>query len=183
MGAYRVARRYAEAASELAEEQHLSEQVALDLDMVRNTLKNSRELVAFLKSPVISKEKKNSVLSDLFRTKVTSFTFSFLALLLEKGREDVLVPIIDQFFKMQDDRLGITELEIQSASELTGDQQKAIVKRFETITGKTVRVTQTVDKELIGGFIARVDDTVYDGSVQRQLELLRARFAGDAGSN
>jgi len=183
MSVYRVARRYAEAVSELAEEQKQSERVAADLELIRKTLMGSRELVTFLKSPVISKEKKQTVIGDLFRSKVSGFTFSFLALLLDKGREDVLRAIVDEFFKLRDDRLGIITLDVRAATELTGDQQGNIVKRFETMTGKTIRVSFSVDKELKGGIVARVGDTVFDGSIQRQLELLRERFAEGNGRN
>ena len=183
MSAYRVARRYAEAALELAEEQKQGERLAADLELIQRAMKESLEFHAFLKSPVISKDKKRTVMADLFKAKVSSLTIDFLNLLIEKGREDVLDSILVEFFKMRDDRLGIVTLELRAAIELTGDQQKAIAKRFEEITRKKIRVAFSVDKQLKGGFVARVGDTVYDGSVTRQLELLRERFAEGAGRN
>ena len=182
MSVSRVARRYAEAASELAEEQQQSEQLATDLDLIGKVLMGSRELKAFLKSPVISKDKKLIVVGELFRSKVSPFTFNFLKLLLEKGREEVLADIVEEYSRLRDERLGIVSLDVSTAIELTSDQQGVIVKRFETITGKKIRVSFSVDKELKGGVVARVGDTVYNGSLQRQLELLRERFA-EAGNN
>ena len=183
MSAYRVARRYAEAALELAEEQKQSERLAGDLELIQKAIKESLEFYAFLKSPVISKDKKRTVMADLFKAKVSTLTMDFLNLLIEKGREDVLDSILVEYFRMRDDRLGIVILELRAAIELTGDQQKTIAKRFEEITRKKIRVAFSVDKQLKGGFIARVGDTVYDGSVTRQLELLRERFAEGAGRN
>ena len=182
MSLYRVARRYADAASELAEEQHQSEQLAKDLDLVGSWLKGSRELQAFLKSPVIPREKKLTVMSEIFRSRVSPFTFNFLTLLLEKGREDVLGDIVQEYLRLRDERLGIVTLDVHTATELTTEQQGVIVKRFESITKKKIRVSFSVEKELKGGIVARVGDTVYDGSIRRQLELLRERFA-EAGSN
>ena len=72
---------------------------------------------------------------------------------------------------------------MRAATELTKDQQQTIVKRFEGITRKKIRVAFSIDKQLKGGFVARVGDTVYDGSVRRQLELLRERFAEGVGRN
>jgi len=40
-----------------------------------------------------------------------------------------------------------------------------------------VVLDQSVEHELIGGFVARIGDTVFDGSVKQQLEILRKRFA------
>jgi len=183
MSAYRVARRYAEAALELAEEQKQGERVAADLEVVWKAMKESREFVAFLKSPVVPKEKKRSVLSAAFRPALSAFSFDFLILILDKGREAVLGDIISEYFKLRDERLGIVTLDVRAATELTSSQQQAIVKRFEEITRKKIRVAFSIDKQLKGGFVARVGDTVYDGSVRRQLELLRERFAEGVGQN
>jgi F-type H+-transporting ATPase subunit delta len=183
MSAYRVARRYAEAAIGLAEDQKQGERLAGDLELIQKAMKESLELQSFLKNPVISKEKKLTALSELFKARVGTLAFDFLNLLVEKGREDVLDSILVEYFKMRDDQLGIMTLELRAAVDLTSDQQKTIAQRFEEMTRKKIRVVFSVDKQLKGGFVARVGDTVYDGSVSRQLELLRSRFAEGAGRN
>ena len=183
MSVYRVARRYAEAALELGEEQKQGERLAADLELVGKAISGSREFVALLKSPVIGKEKKRTILTELFQPRVSGLTLSFLDLILEKGREDLMVAIIDEFFKLRDDRLGILALDVRAATEMTDDQQKTIVKRFEEMTQKKIRVSFSIDKQLKGGFVARVGDTVYDGSIRRQLELLRERFAEGVARN
>jgi F-type H+-transporting ATPase subunit delta len=183
MSAYRVARRYAEAVIGLAEDQKQGERLAGDLEMIQKAIRESFELQSFLKSPVISKEKKRAVLADLFKAKVGTFTSDFLNLLVEKGREDVLDSILIEYFKMRDNQLGIVTLDLRAAVDLTNDQQKAIAKRFEAMTRKKIRIVFSVDKQLKGGFVARVGDTVYNGSVSRQLELLRDRFAEGSGRN
>jgi F-type H+-transporting ATPase subunit delta len=183
MSAYRVARRYAEAAIELAEDQKQGERLAGDLELIQKAMKESVELQSFLKSPVISKEKKRAVLSELFKARMGTLAFDFLNLLVEKGREDVLESILVEYFKMRDDQLGIITLQLRAGVDLTFDQQNTIAKRFEEMTRKKIRVVFSVDKQLKGGFVARVGDTVYDGSVSRQLELLRSRFAEGTGRN
>jgi F-type H+-transporting ATPase subunit delta len=183
MSAYRVARRYAEAAIGLAGEQKQGERLAGDLELIQKTMRESAEMQGFLKSPVISKDKKRAVLESLFKSKVGPLAFDFLNLLVEKGREDVLDAILVEFFKMRDEELGIMTLDLRAAVELTADQQKVIAKRFEEMTRKKIRIVFSVDKQLKGGFVARVGDTVYDGSITRQLELLRKRFAEGAGRN
>jgi F-type H+-transporting ATPase subunit delta len=183
MRAYRVARRYAEAVLELAADQKQGERLAGDLELIQKAMKESVELQGFLKSPVISKEKKRAILASLFKAKVDVLAFDFLNLLVEKGREDVLESILVEYFKMRDDQLGIVTFELRAAVDMTSDQQKAIAKRFEGMTRKKIRVVFSVEKQLKGGFVARIGDTVYDGSVLRQLELLRERFAEGAGRN
>lgn len=183
MSAYRVARRYAEAALELAEEQKQGERLAGDLEMVWKAIKESPEFLAMLKSPVIPTEKKRVVFAEVFKSRISALAFNFLNMIIDKGREDVLGDIISVYFKLRDDRLGIVTLDVRAATELSSSQRQTIVKRFEEITQKKIRVSFSIDKQLKGGFVARVGDTVYDGSVQRQLELMRDRFAEGVGRN
>jgi F-type H+-transporting ATPase subunit delta len=41
---------------------------------------------------------------------------------------------------------------------------------------KKVRLKFRTDNEMVGGFIAKVGDTLYDASIKHQLELLRKQF-------
>lgn len=180
MSNVRVARRYAEALMNLAEEQKQLDRVADDLQAIQRLTMASHDLVLFLKSPVINKEKKLGIFAELFQKKVTPLTLHFLSLLTEKSREDILPQIIEQFFVLHDERLGIVNVQVKAIGELTRDQGKLLQQRLESHTKKKVRFTLSVDKLLKGGFVARVGDTVFDGSVKRQLELMKERFAEGA---
>lgn len=179
----RVARRYAESLMKSAEESKKIDRIAADIELLDRLTKESHEFHLFLKNPVINREKKRSVFVELFGKKLSSMTNDFLQLITQKGREDLLPDIIQQFFVLRDERLGIVNVTIKAAVELSNDQQEKIKRRFEGVTHKTVRLAFSLDKQVLGGFIARVGDTVYDGSVKRQLEMLRERFAQGVGSN
>lgn len=183
MANIRVAARYAEALLTAAEEQKLLDRVAADMMALEETMRKSREFSLFLKNPIVKREKKQRVLAELFGKTLHAMTVGFLVLLAEKGREEFLHDICTQFFALHDARLGIVNVKIRAATELSGDQQKLIQRHFEGITQKKVRLQMSVEKELRGGFLARVGDTVFDGSVKRQLELLRERFAEGVGVN
>jgi F-type H+-transporting ATPase subunit delta len=183
MEGLRAARRYAEAVLGMSEEMKQVDRLVSDMEVLRNAIKGSREFVSFLKSPVISKDKKRSVLAELFRHNIDESTLGFLDLLIEKNREDVLPLIIEEFFRLRDERMGVVTVDVRAAAELTKEQQQAIEKRFETMTRKSVRMAFSVDKQLKGGFVARVGDTVFDGSLRRQLELLRERFVEETARN
>jgi F-type H+-transporting ATPase subunit delta len=177
MANLRVANRYAEALLATAEELHILKKVSDDLTVIQRIIKESREFQLFLKSPVIKKEKKQVVFNATFGSTVQPLTIQFLSLLIEKEREDVLPSIIDAFFRLQDDILGIVHVRVKTAAELSQQQTMQLKQRFEAYSKKTVLIDQSLDKQLIGGFIARIGDTVFDGSVKQQLELLRKRFA------
>jgi F-type H+-transporting ATPase subunit delta len=172
----RVARRYAEAIVELAEERKQVDRVAEDFGLLRRIIAESRDFASFLRSPIISKEKKGSVLTTLFASRLGALTMDFLRLLTDKNREGVLGQITEEFVRLRDERLGIVNVDVRAVLELTKEQRGALERRFEEITRKKVLITVSLDKQLQGGFVAKVGDTVFDGSVRHQLELLRERF-------
>jgi F-type H+-transporting ATPase subunit delta len=173
----RIANRYAEALITTAEELHILKNVSDDLTDIQRIINDSHEFQLFLKSPVVRKEKKRQVFEATFGKSVQPLTLQFLSFLTEKGRENALQSIIESFFRLQDEILGIVNVHVKSATELSIQQIAQLEQRFETYSRKKVRINVVLDSQLIGGFIARIGDTMFDGSVKRQLELLRKRFA------
>lgn len=183
MADIRAAKRYAEALMSAAEEKKLLDRVTEDMQTLGRMVSESREMILFLKSPVIRTEKKAAILREILGKKLHDLTMSFVILLAEKGREGILPEIGTQFFALRDERLGIVSVEIKAAEEIPKDQHDRIQKRFEGLTQKKVRLAFSIDKQLKGGFLARVGDTVFDGTVKRQLELLKERFDKGVGPN
>ncbi len=177
MSQMRIARRYAEALMMSADAEKQLEAVGTDLRELQSLIQTSADFRLFLRSPVIRHERKAEVLQTLFGKRLHAVTNRFLALLAEKGREDALPEIIEEFFRQQDEKLGIVRVDVRAAADLTREQSDRIRERFESLTRKTVRIEFSLDRALRGGFVARVGDTVFDGSVQHQLEELRKRFA------
>ena len=179
MANLRIANRYAEALLTTAEELHILKKVSDDLTVIRLIIKESHDFQLFLKSPVIKKEKKLGVFKATFESSVQPLTIQFLSLLIEKEREDALPSVLEAFFRLQDEMLGIVHVSVQTAAELSEQQKAQLKQKFEVYSHKEVFIDLSLDKQLIGGFIARIGDTVFDGSVKQQLKLLRKRFAGD----
>lgn len=176
MTSTRVARRYAEALMFSAEDQGHLDRVVEDAGILVQFLRESRDLRLFLHNPVIRKERKIEILESIFADRMSASTMLFLTQLVERGREELLSGILDQFFALHDDKLGIVNLSLHSAVDLTKKQEKAIQEKFEALTKKKIRLAVSTDPSLKGGCVARVGDTVYDSSVKRALEVLRDQF-------
>ena len=74
------------------------------------------------------------------------------------------------------DRQNVVHAEVTSAEPLSADRIQAIEQRLATVTGKRVSMTTKVDKDIIGGVVARVGSTVYDASIATQLKKIRERL-------
>jgi F-type H+-transporting ATPase subunit delta len=172
----RVTRRYAKALFDLAKEQNILDQIESDMILLRKSMADSEEMVAFLQSPVIQVTEKRSLVAKIFKDKVNRVTFDFLNLLLHKNREELLSEIITYFLKYLDDSKGILRGELLTAYELSAAQITTLKNQLDRITGKNVTLQEKVDSSLIGGFVVRLDDTVIDTSIKNQLDKMREKL-------
>lgn len=176
---FRAAQRYARALITLAEEQNKLETIVGDLERISSIVRSSRELELFLQNPTIGKEKKRSALDEIFSARVDELTLRFVLFLVTKGRENILMQIIEHYRQMVDEKLGIVRVDVRSVIEFNTKQEQGLRSQLEGYTGKKVRVTYSLDRSLKGGFLARLGDTVFDASIRRQLELIEKKFMSD----
>lgn len=176
MSNQRVAQRYASALMALTGEQKKPDTIASDLLMVMNTIDSSRELRRVLASPIVSKEKKKAILRDVFKKKVGELVLLYLDVMTNKGRENILHDILKQYFVLRDEELGIVRAKVATSVDFSSKQENDLQKQLETMTKKKIVITFSTDKSVKGGFVARIGDTVLDGSVKRQLEILKKKL-------
>ena len=139
----------------------------------------SRELREVWDNPSIAAEQKRAVLDAIVeRTGVSRPVRNFVAVLIDKRRTRFLSEIVKQFAHHLNERLGIAEAQVTSARELTVQERAELEADLSRVTGKTVRANYEQNPALLGGAIARVGSTVYDGSVRGQLERIRQQLVG-----
>ncbi len=173
----RAAERYAGALLGLSSEMKKVDEVAADMRLVYNSIASSHELDLLFKSPVVNRFKKRGVVEGLFAEKINPLTLRFLILLIDKGREALVDKIAVEFAALLDQLLGIVTAELKAPYELDEKTTSRLRARLEKLVGKTVRISFLPDSELLGGFLVQIDDTVYDGSVRRQLEILKQQLS------
>ncbi|MGE5400864.1 MAG: ATP synthase F1 subunit delta [Ignavibacteriales bacterium] len=177
-----ISSRYASALMQLASEIDTFQQVSADMELVYNTIRDSRELQVVLLSPVIKSEDKSRVLTGIFETRVSTDSLSFLHFVIKKNREHLLFNIIRQFLVLRDQKLGVVNAEVYSVVDLTDDLKEKLSKRLEEYTKKKVRLSFSLKNELLGGFVVKINDTVIDASLSHQLELLKEQFLKEGSS-
>ena len=178
MNAPEVVRRYAATLLDAAEETGVLDAVRSDVQGVLETISNSQELDEFLNNPLISPEVQDRTLAAVFDGKVQVLTRNFLSLIAQRRRASFLVSVLSAFTEMVEEREGILSAEVVSAVELSDEQQGRLAERLAAYTGKQIRLHARVDSTLRGGLVARVGDTVFDGSLNTHLERLRRRLVG-----
>ena len=140
----------------------------------------SAELRNALSSPSVPPPRKRAVAGRIGeRLGISRIARNFLFVLADHRRFDILAEILEAFDVLLDERLGFTRAEISSARELGQPQRDAVSRELERLTGKKVKPRFAVDRDLLGGLVARIGSTVYDGSVRGQLQSLGKRLAAE----
>lgn len=173
----RIGYRYAKSIFDLAVEKGMTMVVNKDMDLIRQTCKGNTDLISFLKSPIIPSQKKQQVLTAIFGDKLQSeLTPLLIAAVVRKNREMYLYNIADAFTKLYDGKFNISRGILTTAEALTPESLAAIKAVIEEKTGNTFFFEEKVDANLIGGFILKIGDQLFDGSVSSALSKLRNEY-------
>jgi F-type H+-transporting ATPase subunit delta len=168
-----TARRYAEAAFEIAERDDSLAAWLAALAVAGERL-TAPEVLRLLSNPAIAASARVEVLERILRDDVTGAPRNLLALLVRRGRFELLPAVIREFTRLHHRREGIVEAIVTSATPLEDSEVEALQQRLVAMTGSRVELQQQVDPDLLGGLQVRVGDRLIDGSVRGRLERLRA---------
>jgi F-type H+-transporting ATPase subunit delta len=121
--------------------------------------------------------RKQRVLGELAAiAPVSPVLLRFLQLLVARGH----LPLLPEVAREVEARVltleRVVAAEITTAVPLAGDRRAALEQTLGAFTGRAVRLSAVVDPSILGGVVARIGGTVYDGSIKRQLERLRAQM-------
>lgn len=174
-----VARRYASALADVVIERREEREVQKEIDQWASMIDNNPQLKEVFANPTVAYDQKRTVLEELIsRTRVRETTASFLLVLLRNQRLAQLPEIAARFALVLDERGGVVAAEITTARPIPEELKKTLHDTLASATGRTVRLTFATDETIIGGLVARIGSTIFDGSVQNHLERLAAGLAG-----
>ena len=169
-----IARRYAKALVNLAENEKDLDNTGKHLNSITEVYKENLELRQVLSDTKVSSGIKLEILKDvLSEIKVSKLVGTFSRYLLAKRRIDFLPDIERAFNLLLQEKLGRIEANVTTASELPKDTVKKLVDAISSYSGKEIEVNVTIDPSIIGGIVTRIGSTVIDGSIQTYLNQIR----------
>ena len=174
-----AARRYAEAAFEVAMRDNTIDAWRRELDAAATIVEEER-IGRALANPSIPLETRLATAERTFGKLVGRQALNLIGLMLRRGRIQELPRLSAEFRRLDDERKGITHATATSASSLTKDEAAALTHRLEEYTGGRVELDVQVDPSLLGGLVVRVGDRLIDGSVRSRLERLRNQLVSGA---
>jgi F-type H+-transporting ATPase subunit delta len=172
-----VARRYAAALADVVVKTGDTSDVQAELKQWEAMMSSGNDLLEVFNNPSIQQENKEKVLESLLaRAQPSKTTANFLRVLLRNGRLTDISQINEKFANVLEERSGGVSAQVTSARPLADSQKTEIRTNLEKMTGKRVSPVFTIDEAIIGGVVARIGSTVYDGSVKTQLENLKEQL-------
>lgn len=172
----RLGDRYAKSIIDLALERGELDAVRNDFAYIRALCKQSPDFVAMLKSPLINSTKKDKIIKAVLGGKLSKMTEMLVEIIVRKKREGYLPDIANRFFVQHDLEKNVTRGILTSAAPLSEELIARINVIVERDLKTTFKVEEKIDPDLIGGFVLRVGDNLFDGSVSYNLRQLKQEF-------
>jgi len=173
----KISVRYSTALFSLAVEKKLLDNVYQDMIFI-SELCTIPEVKELLGSPIIVPSKKKEILQKVAGSYIQKITLSLLDMVVINGRESFIPAIARQFIHQTKEYKGITESVLTTAVKV---DEKIRIQISDLISGifKTkVELKEVIDKEIIGGFILRVEDNYIDASIRNKLRKIEKELKG-----
>jgi len=152
-------------------------QVLSELEDFGAAYRQSLEFREVCETPAVGMAQKLSVLEAIARRMGSSHvTLNFLRVLMSRYRMPMLEEAIQAFRSVAYARLGIVQVKISSASDLSPEEQELLRARFNELTQKQSELEFHLDGNLIGGLVAQIGSMVFDGSIRGSLDRLRGQL-------
>jgi F-type H+-transporting ATPase subunit delta len=164
---------YANGLFELARAEDVLDRVEDELFTVVQAVESNPQLRSALTDPELPIDKKQTVIEELIGARASRLTVGIVQLIVSQGRADDLPDIVRAMLEQAASSRDRALAEVRSAVPLDDRTLSRLESALAKATGKQVEVKVVVDPSVIGGIVARVGDTVIDGTVARRLQSAR----------
>ena len=167
---------YARAILEIARAEDRIAPVEDDLFRFARTLEGSDALRVALTDPELPVERRLGIIDELTAGKALPLSVALIGMIVAAGQVNDFAAITDRFVELAAAQREREVAEVRSAIELDREQTQRLAAALGRATGKTIEVKVIVDPTVLGGLVARIGDTVIDGTVRHRLEQMKSQL-------
>ena len=167
-------KRYAQAVFEIALEDNKLKEWQSTLIKIAKLIEDE-EFVALVENPKVPFDLKMKLVQEKLG-KTSPMALNLVYLLISKGKLKTVSQIVEEYGYLMNEHYGIKSAQVTTAIPLDTVEMDKLGQRLEAVTGKKVTMNVQVNPDILGGFIARIDDSLIDGSIRSRLEILRKRL-------
>jgi F-type H+-transporting ATPase subunit delta len=168
-----IARRYATALADVAISRREEQKVKAELEFWASMVEGNAQLKEVFANPTIPYDQKRRLLQELIvKTRVSETTAALLQVLLKNQRVGQIKDVAERYSRILDERAGVVAAQVTTARPVPESERGVLREALAQLTGSTVRLQFETDESIIGGLVARIGSTIFDGSVETQLQRL-----------
>lgn len=169
---------YAEALFSVVRAEGELDRVEDELYRFGKLLETNHELKQALSDQSLDRAQRTKILEELLEDKVSPHTLGLLTFIVAQGRARQLRQILGEVSELAAEARNSVIAEVRSAIPLDDDQRTKLAEALSKATDKKVEVKVLVDPTVVGGVVAKIGDTVIDGTIRRRLDQLREQVRG-----
>lgn len=171
-----LARKYAVAMFEVAQEDNKLIEYGTQLEEIRQLFAAQPVLKAYMSNPQIQPTQKKELLNKVFGSDIEKSVHNFIFLLIDKRRIALIEEIVGEYQALSNEVRNIAVAHVTTASAINKKQQDALTAKLEAVTGKHIQLKLHIDKSIIGGVVVKIGDKLIDGSVTSQIKSLEKQL-------
>jgi F-type H+-transporting ATPase subunit delta len=171
-----IAKRYAKALYQVASERGQLDQVEIELDTLEQLLAEHPAFLQLLQHPQLSKDVKKQQVEQIFGEQLSETMNTFIKLLIDRNREEILVPVSHFFTSFANQARGLADATVTSVKPLNENEQQNLSEHFGRLLNKQIRIHNQVNANIVGGVVVKIGDMLYDGSVAGKLNRFKRRL-------
>ncbi|MBC6004794.1 F-type ATPase subunit delta [uncultured Clostridium sp.] len=172
-----IASRYAEALFQVGEESNSTEKLYNELKAVVDIINVNKEFSNILKSPIVSKEEKKTLITNIFGSTLDNEMLNFMKILADKDRLNLLANMEEAFKALLNDKNNILEGVAITAVPMNEGEVNELQAKLSAKYNKTVVLQNEVDKSILGGVLVRLGNEEIDGTVKNRLDKMKEQLS------
>jgi len=173
MNLSKISVRYSKALFLTSQEKNVLESVNDDMLLLYNTCLDIEEFNKLLENPIVPSSTKRKIFESVFSGKVHEITFSFLSLILKNNREAFLEDITRVFLDLYRKKMGFVSVSLTTAVSIDDDLRNNIIEMINTAYKADVKMIESVNENILGGFKLQIEDKLLDASVSTSLNNIK----------
>lgn len=175
-----LGREYGDGLYALCAEENLTDEVLMQLAMLREQFRLEKDFIRLLSNTALPKQERTQILDKALRGQVHPYVLNFLKILCERGALGDFESCEQAYRQRYNRENGVAEATVTTGAALSAPERDKLLARLNQLTGRKVHLTEKVDASLLGGVLLEVDGKRYDNTLRHRLaEIRQALKAAD----
>tara|TARA_B100001996_G_scaffold239043_1_gene184788 strand:- start:478 stop:1017 length:540 start_codon:yes stop_codon:yes gene_type:complete len=170
---HRASVRYAKPLIDLSISKGVVDDVQKDVNLFLDTCKSNYDFSLMLKNPIIPLNKKVDILREIFSKIFHDLTLNTFVKIIYNNRDHILENICKKFLELYNKHKNIQDVTLTTTIRLDKPSLDKIKSKLKKLTTKSISINQKINSNIIGGFILKVDDKMYDASYRTKLKNIK----------